>query len=99
MFDRLRALIRRRRHRPTYFQQKIADRTGEATIDILERHLAMARCTPFSIDTVERIDYARVLAANPMPLVDAINRVAASGWNPDHLTGLVEILHGDQSKA
>jgi hypothetical protein len=40
-----------------------------------------------------------VLAANPMPLVDAINRVAASGWNPDHLTGLVEILHGDQSKA
>jgi hypothetical protein len=99
MLDRLRAFIRRRRHRPTYFQQKIADRTGEATIDIFERHRAVAMCTPFSIDTVEKIDMCRVLAANPMPLVDAINRVAASGWNPDHLTGLVEILHGDQSKA
>jgi hypothetical protein len=39
MLDRVRAYFRRRRHRPTYFQQKIADRTGEATIDILERHL------------------------------------------------------------
>jgi hypothetical protein len=96
MLDRVRAYFRRRRHRPTYFQQKIADRTGEATIDIFERHRAMAMCTPFSIETVERIDHVRVLAANPMPLSEAMNLVAASAWDPDSLTGLAEVLHGSR---
>lgn len=93
VFARLRLFFRRRRHRPTFFQQEIAKRTGETPFDVYERHREAAMRTPFTTGTIEEIDLVRVLGHQPMTLNEAIDRAAASGWGTSIGSDLVTALH------